>query len=50
MPFIPNETQDSPCIDREHNPPSHMVFPIDGGVWVCPNCGKKCQIATSPFM
>lgn len=46
MPFIPNKNQptDKGCPSKEHQPPSHMVFP-DSGTWVCPCCGEKTHIS-----
>lgn len=48
MPFIPNNPENV-CRDQEHNPPTHYVFPPEGGYWVCPNCGKKVIISPSPI-
>lgn len=42
MPFIKEKKlKKSPCTDREHNPPTHIV--LDPGIytWKCPSCGKE---------
>ncbi len=51
MPFIQNEQINKGalgCRSQEHNPPSMMVFPPEGGTWVCPVCGEKTTIPPSP--
>ena len=39
MTFIPNDKKEI-CIDPEHEVPTMMVFPPEGGKWVCPSCGE----------
>lgn len=49
MPFIPNKKKIE-CNSPEHNPPSMMVFPPEGGLWVCPVCGKETIIHPAPTL
>lgn len=48
MPFIPNKKEDTflntHCQSQEHNPPNMMLFPPEGGTWICPLCGKETII------
>ena len=30
-----------PCLNPEHNPPSHMVYQPGTYEHICPGCGKK---------
>lgn len=40
--------KDKTCIDKEHNPPRHMVIPQGQGYkHVCPSCGEV-QIVIPP--
>lgn len=42
---------EKPCMDPEHNPPSHQVF--EDGVYEheCPSCHKKTRFTVSkPFL
>jgi hypothetical protein len=36
-----------PCICREHNPPSHMVYSSGIYEWTCPACGHKQKFTVS---
>ena len=31
----------NPCVNPEHNPPGHMVFPNGVYEHTCPGCGNK---------
>lgn len=50
MPFIPNEINKSilGCHSQEHTPPTMMLFPAQGGIWICPLCGEKTIIPARP--
>lgn len=47
MPTIKIADIQKPCRDREHNPPSHMVY--DDGVYehTCPSCGRVTRFTVS---
>jgi hypothetical protein len=51
MPFIPNKPDPQrDCNDPEHRSPTHMVFPEEGGTWICPRCGFKTVIQPRPSL
>lgn len=41
MPLKKLADAPKPCLSREHNPPSHMVYEPGTWEWTCPSCGKK---------
>ncbi len=38
------------CMNSEHNPPSHMVFPPGVYEHTCPGCGNKITFAVDGMM
>jgi len=36
-----------PCYDRDHDPPSHMVWPPGTYEHVCPSCGKTVRFTVA---
>lgn len=47
MPFIPQNVETwkpDGCLDKQHNPPSHIVLAPGTHVWQCPMCGHKTTI------